>query len=258
MKTLINLTIVYASILTLLIVISPISRAALVRGTMNGFIADYAETSGEGASVFGLNGTELLGQAFTVDFYYQTELAPRTSFGEAPSDARAIYHSSDPSLDWLGLSITVNNRTHTVTGSSRRYADIIDQFSADPFNLNNPDQTDSIQLWTEENEGPFDGIRYRRQYLDVTVNIPNDTLHSTALPTSIFSNDITRVFFSSGFSINEFDVDPLTGNLTYEKYVGFDLDIQSIEASVVPVPAAVWLFGSGLIGLIGVAKRKSK
>ena len=27
--------------------------------------------------------------------------------------------------------------------------------------------------------------------------------------------------------------------------------------SVVPVPAAVWLFGSGLLGLIGVARRKS-
>ena len=29
-----------------------------------------------------------------------------------------------------------------------------------------------------------------------------------------------------------------------------------VEASVVPVPAAVWLFGSGLLGLIGVARRK--
>ena len=28
------------------------------------------------------------------------------------------------------------------------------------------------------------------------------------------------------------------------------------EASVVPVPAAVWLFGSGLLGLMGVARRK--
>ena len=26
--------------------------------------------------------------------------------------------------------------------------------------------------------------------------------------------------------------------------------------AVVPVPAAVWLFGSGLIGLVGVARRK--
>ena len=28
------------------------------------------------------------------------------------------------------------------------------------------------------------------------------------------------------------------------------------KATVVPVPAAVWLFGSGLIGLIGIARRK--
>ena len=29
-----------------------------------------------------------------------------------------------------------------------------------------------------------------------------------------------------------------------------------VSTSAVPVPAAVWLFGSGLIGLIGVARRK--
>lgn len=28
------------------------------------------------------------------------------------------------------------------------------------------------------------------------------------------------------------------------------------RAMVVPIPAAVWLFGSGLIGLVGVARRK--
>lgn len=30
----------------------------------------------------------------------------------------------------------------------------------------------------------------------------------------------------------------------------------SLEVSAVPVPAAVWLFGSGLIGLIGIARRR--
>jgi hypothetical protein len=29
-----------------------------------------------------------------------------------------------------------------------------------------------------------------------------------------------------------------------------------IESSLVPVPAAVWLFGSGLLGLVGMARRK--
>lgn len=32
--------------------------------------------------------------------------------------------------------------------------------------------------------------------------------------------------------------------------------VQSGDVSAVPVPAAVWLFGSGLLGLIGVARRK--
>ena len=36
-------------------------------------------------------------------------------------------------------------------------------------------------------------------------------------------------------------------------------DLSNLRAfSVVPVPAAVWLFGSGLIGLIGFAKRKAE
>jgi len=29
-----------------------------------------------------------------------------------------------------------------------------------------------------------------------------------------------------------------------------------VDFNPVPVPAAVWLFGSGLIGLVGVARRK--
>jgi len=30
-----------------------------------------------------------------------------------------------------------------------------------------------------------------------------------------------------------------------------------METTVIPVPAAVWLFGSGLLGLIGIARRKA-
>ena len=31
----------------------------------------------------------------------------------------------------------------------------------------------------------------------------------------------------------------------------------AVDVPAVPVPAAVWLFGSGLIGLVGIARRKS-
>ena len=36
------------------------------------------------------------------------------------------------------------------------------------------------------------------------------------------------------------------------------IDNVVIDTAVVPVPAAVWLFGSGLVGLVGVARRKRK
>ena len=41
---------------------------------------------------------------------------------------------------------------------------------------------------------------------------------------------------------------------------GFDVDVRFIarfsEPTVVPIPSAVWLLGSGLLGLIGIARRK--
>jgi hypothetical protein len=33
-------------------------------------------------------------------------------------------------------------------------------------------------------------------------------------------------------------------------------ELINYSPSTVPLPAAVWLFGSGLIGLIGIARRK--
>jgi len=36
-----------------------------------------------------------------------------------------------------------------------------------------------------------------------------------------------------------------------------DGTVLSVDIKVVPVPAAVWLFGSGLLGLVGVARRKA-
>lgn len=51
------------------------------------------------------------------------------------------------------------------------------------------------------------------------------------------------------YSWYSWSIDPTINN-TFETYVVWE------EAAVVPVPAAIWLFGSGLIGFIGMTRRK--
>lgn len=48
-----------------------------------------------------------------------------------------------------------------------------------------------------------------------------------------------------------------TGATEYTNFVSQDFTVTA-SASVVPAPAAVWLFGSGLLGLIGIARRKTR
>jgi len=67
-----------------------------------------------------------------------------------------------------------------------------------------------------------------------------------------------EVMFGSAFSddsqIGSFAFTLLDGE--FNNISGFVDSIGSASASAVPVPAAVWLFGSGLLGLVGVARRK--
>lgn len=60
------------------------------------------------------------------------------------------------------------------------------------------------------------------------------------------SQAATEDYFTPGWnSIRTTDVAPDTGSAL-------------IRVSAIPVPAAVWLFGSGLLGLIGVARRNKR
>ena len=55
-------------------------------------------------------------------------------------------------------------------------------------------------------------------------------------------------------------LNPLTGQFIRDINIGIGISMTDMEADLraqtVPAPAAVWLFGSGLIGLIGFARRK--
>ena len=52
---------------------------------------------------------------------------------------------------------------------------------------------------------------------------------------------------------------PFAGsNANFNATLGMIADVSDIPTTVVPVPAAVWLFGSGLLGLVAAARRRKE
>lgn len=81
----------------------------------------------------------------------------------------------------------------------------------------------------------------RTELLNFSITgVAGDTINSYALGSNL--NPAAAEFFAA--HIAGFD---MTDGVTSAQFAG---------SSPVPVPAAVWLFGSGLIGLVGLARRK--
>ena len=108
--------------------------------------------------------------------------------------------------------------------------------------------------------------------VDVTFNITSG--HTYSLTGGLLSDALGLGSVSLGF--NGDTANALDGSFSFSGYLApgeytllidalayidsatsatasFDYDLQ---LTAVPVPAAVWLFGSGLIGLVGFARRK--
>ena len=57
------------------------------------------------------------------------------------------------------------------------------------------------------------------------------------------------------FSLFEDQFNPLSSGLTFAVLSG--VQFSGADVQIIPVPAAVWLFGSGLLGLVGMARRNA-
>ena len=86
---------------------------------------------------------------------------------------------------------------------------------------------------------------------DLNIDLINDLS-----PVSILDESLPFIegnyYFSYYMTTPGVPGDPYGG--TWDYSLTFNVE----EVSSVPIPSAVWLFGSGLIGLIGLARRKTR
>ena len=107
--------------------------------------------------------------------------------------------------------------------------------------------------------------------LDVTIDNPNDwtlwddtgssaTDPVTPFYTSDFINGTTTYAFDftigTGATIGDYLIDIKVGISGGRSDITESFLVSVVPPSEIPVPAAAWLFGSGLIGLVGVARRR--
>ena len=85
------------------------------------------------------------------------------------------------------------------------------------------------------------------------------TLRDTQLPLDVFSSDALPLFAPIPADFDQ--INQVQGQLIgsfYGDQFFMNLEIDSVSAvSAVPVPAAIWLFGTALVGLVGFSRRKS-
>jgi hypothetical protein len=119
--------------------------------------------------------------------------------------------------------------------------------------------------------GPED-TTYGHATIDLTPGVDAFTIEIPDLTAQWANSVFTLGSDSGGITFNCTGALTGTGSCTAEhlitvpedsagfagQYAQWDFDVQVTGVSTVPVPAAAWLFGSAILGLVGVGRRKKK
>ena len=117
-----------------------------------------------------------------------------------------------------------------------------------------------LSVSIDESVWDFGGFGIRTGTIDNTQGVLQGIMVNTFSNVGTSFTVATIKFQAVGLGVsdillNEFNLNPWAsgGSAINPVYVSSSV---TVEGTVVPVPAAVWLFSSGLIGLIGIARRK--
>lgn len=179
-----------------------------------------------------------------------------------------ITQDTDSGLEWLDLTATLGRSYNDISSkfstgnefsgwryaTSNELAGFWDAFGGDSAFYDG---------WSTVNNGIFSSMApiWGDLYCNVNTCNPGD-----GYSTVILSDVITGGIVVTALAYNKLDNSNSAHSDMFDlNFGGINKSTASLlngsalvrDISAVPVPSAVWLFGSGLIGLIGVARRKA-
>ena len=205
---------------------------------------------------------------FTVDVAaYEASQSSTTAAGYITHDI-----NGDGELTWLDPDTYFYHDDNTINATDAifRCDDVNNNCNNTSNYLNGNTHTNSPLTRNThlQTETPLDGsVHFRRDpWYDVTANTTGDYLFLIGQyrldPAEAEAGN--NIGSSSGLNFTP-PTNYVNGILDHADYrvtfssdtLAFNLSGNTITVSQVPVPAAVWLFGSALIGMVGVTRRKA-
>ena len=179
------------------------------------------------------------------------DITPATTSGGAISPLPTIDVGS--SFPLSGAQFSLNSGIPTIFDTTNAYYGPDSNFETYNFYAGN---------YLSISPSPFIqlGFPYASSF-SYDTNTNNVTLNMSILDPATGSL-VGQIYTGSNFSIdlrglNSTSPNAFNGYTNTENFTVDTLNISVTGISAVPVPAAAWLFGSGLIGLFGFARKKS-
>ena len=255
-----NSTRIFSFFIALFLAVPLASSAAIVKYDFTGTITRSIDRQGD---VFGLGAGDdtAVGELISGSYIIDPDLVPATSTicSSPPDRACTAYFGN---TDWLTANVTVNGFSYDINHQ------IIGLNPVPPVS-----DASFTQILASEDTGGGGGdalsvVLQNIKFVTSATGVINDR---SQLNIEVDGMDfLTGTSLAQEFSLAASDLLGITGTFEWSDDFAADtkgqyisgtnsiafFDLTSFSAQVVPVPPAVWLFGTALLGLIGLGKRK--